>query len=125
KRDCLLSTHPTPFAEMQPSTEPMTATEEAPILPPPAEATARPWFRSKWFNLGLGLVVTFASLGYALHVMAEGQPIDVVLRQIGNAFAEADYVTLLPMWGLLFLFYWLKAWRWRMLLAPLGSFPTS
>lgn len=57
--------------------------------------------------------------------MAEGQPIAVVLRQIGNAFAEADYITLLPMWGLLFGFYWLKAWRWRMLLAPLGNFPTS
>jgi glycosyltransferase 2 family protein len=103
----------------------MTATDDPPITAPPAEATARPWFRSKWFNLALGLAVTFACLAYALYVMAEGQPIDVVLRQIGDAFAGADYITLLPMWGLLLAFYWLKAWRWRMLLAPLGSFRTS
>jgi glycosyltransferase 2 family protein len=103
----------------------MTFTDDPPIIAPPAEETARPWFRSKWFNLVLGLAVTCACLIYALYVMAEGQPIGIVLQQIGSAFAQANYVTLLPMWGLLFAFYWLKAWRWRMLLAPLGSFPTS
>src|SRR5688572_5401141 len=91
----------------------------------PAEATTRPWFRSKWFNLGLGQFVTFTCLGYALYVMADGQPLGLVLRQIGDAFSLANYFTLLPIWGLLFGFYWLKAWRWRILLAPLGSYPTS
>lgn len=103
----------------------MTRTDDPPVTAPPAEATARPWFRSKWFNLALGLAVTFACLAYALHVMAEGQPIGSVLRQIGDAFARANYVTLPPMLLLLFAFYWIKAWRWRMLLAPLGRFPTS
>lgn len=103
----------------------MTVIEDPPITSPPAEETARPWFRSKWFNLALGLVVTFAALGYALYVMADGQSLGVVLRQIGDAFARANYVSLLPIWLLLFGFYWLKAWRWRMLLAPLGSYPTS
>lgn len=92
---------------------------------PTAEEVARPWFRSKWFNLAVGLVVTFACLGYALVVMADGRPVGVVFREIGAAFAKADYWTLLPILGMIFVFYWLKAWRWRMLLAPLGLFRTS
>jgi glycosyltransferase 2 family protein len=103
----------------------MSPTPDPPLHQPPAEEVARPWFRSKWFNLGLGLIVTSACLGYAMVVMADGRPVGIVFREIGAAFSQADYSTLLPMAGLLFLFYWLKAWRWRMLLAPLGRFGTS
>ena len=42
--------------------------------------------------LPVRLTVTFVSLGYALYVMADGQPLSVVLRQIGDAFAEEMFV---------------------------------
>lgn len=93
--------------------------------PPSSPIGARPWYKSKWFNLTVGLIVTLGCLAYAMHVMAAGRPIGDVFREIGDAFAKANYVTLLPIWGLLFVFYWLKAWRWRMLLAPLGDYRTS
>jgi len=95
-----------------------STTETSPAAP-------RLWYKSKWFNLTIGVIVTLACLAYALYVMADGQPLAVVFREIGQAFAQANYITLLPMWLILFLFYWIKAWRWRMLLAPLGMFRTS
>lgn len=42
--------------------------------------------------------------------------------QIKAAFANANYLTLVPIWGCLTLFYLLKAWRWRLLLRPVGEF---
>ena len=92
---------------------------------PSAPTKTAPWYRSKWFNLAIGLVVTVSCLGFALYAMADGKPIGDVLRDIGAAFKQANYVWGLPIWVLLFLFYWIKAWRWRMLLAPLGSYRTS
>jgi uncharacterized protein (TIRG00374 family) len=84
-----------------------------------------PWYRSRWFNLVVGLLVTAACLGWALRHMAGGKPLGEVLTRIGQAFHQANYVTLLPIWGALWTYYWLKAWRWRLLLTPLGDFSTG
>jgi uncharacterized protein (TIRG00374 family) len=82
----------------------------------------KPLHRSKAFHLALGLAVTVACLAWAFYAMGAKDDPWHVLRQIGSAFADAHYWTLLPYWLLLFIFYWLKAWRWRLLLAPLGDF---
>ncbi|MCA9108554.1 MAG: flippase-like domain-containing protein [Planctomycetaceae bacterium] len=83
------------------------------------------WYRTKAFNLSLGLGVTVGCLWWAYLVIADGRPAATVFREIGSAFAQANYWTLPPIWLLLFVFYWIKAWRWRMLLAPQGDFRTS
>jgi uncharacterized protein (TIRG00374 family) len=54
--------------------------------------------------------------------MAEGRPVGEVVEEISRAFSRANYVTLIPIWSVLFAFYWIKAWRWRMLLVPLKEF---
>lgn len=42
--------------------------------------------------------------------------------QFVNAFKIADYRSLPIIWLILFLFYILKAWRWRLMLAPIGNY---
>ena len=42
--------------------------------------------------------------------------------QFVNAFKTADYRSLPLIWMTLALFYWLKSWRWRLMLSPVGSF---
>ncbi len=94
--------------------------------PAPVEVPLRKkWYRTKTFNFAIGLVVTFGCLWWTYSIIAEGRPASEVFSEIGGAFAKANYWTLLPIWFLLFVFYWIKAWRWRMLLAPLGDFRTS
>ncbi len=94
-----------------------------------AESTDNPerprWYRSRWFNLLLGLAVTAGCLGWALLHMADGRPLRDVLGEIGAAFRQANYLTLLPIWLTLCAYYWLKSWRWQMLLRPLGRFATG
>ncbi|MEZ6067473.1 MAG: lysylphosphatidylglycerol synthase transmembrane domain-containing protein [Planctomycetaceae bacterium] len=95
--------------------------------PSPAAAAptpSGPFYRRKWFTVSLGLLVTIGCIVVALLAMAGDRPLGDVFRQIGDAFRQADYRTLPLMWGLLFLFYWLKAWRWTWLLSPLGRFST-
>ncbi len=86
--------------------------------------TKSPFYKSKVFNLTLGLSVTGGCIYWAFLTMAKDEPPRAVLAKIGAAFQAADYRTLPIMWGALALFYWLKAWRWTMLLKPLGSFTT-
>ena len=97
------------------------------MVQPPAESkpTPKKWYKSKTFSFGVGLIVTICCLWWAYLTIADGRPFGEVMRQIGGAFAQANYWTLLPIWLLLFVFYWIKAWRWRMLLAPLGDFRTG
>jgi len=94
--------------------------------PAPVEVPIRKkWYRTKAFNLVVSTAGTFVCLWWAYSMIADGRPASEVFSEIGGAFAKANYWTLLPMWFLLFIFYWIKAWRWRMLLAPLGDFGTS
>ena len=86
-----------------------------------------PLHRRKSIQIAVGLLVTVGCLAAAFYTMAEGDDPREVFRAIGDAFRQADIgSTLWLIWIVLFVFYWLKAWRWRMLLAPLGSFrPTT
>jgi uncharacterized protein (TIRG00374 family) len=90
--------------------------------PDAGHGRGRKWYRTRTFNLLVGLSVTIGCLWWALHVIAKGRPVSEVVDEISCAFARANYATLLPIWGLLFAFYWVKAWRWRMLLVPLKEF---
>ena len=84
--------------------------------------TSKPWYKSKAFNLTLGLIVTAAALWWAWLEMSRGKEAGEVWSQIGSAFKQANYISLPFMWIALFVFYWLKAWRWRLLLARMGDF---
>lgn len=88
---------------------------------PPKSARTR-LHRARWFQLTLGLAVTAGCLGWAFYMMAAEDDPRHVLRKVGAAFARADYRTLPLIWLNLAVFYWLKARRWRLLLAPLGDF---
>ncbi|QDU36213.1 hypothetical protein Mal4_04970 [Maioricimonas rarisocia] len=80
------------------------------------------WHQSRTVQLTIGLLVTAGCLAWAFYEMCREDPPAVVLRQIGSAFASANYLTLIPMLIALAIFYWLKTWRWQMLLRPLGHF---
>ncbi len=90
---------------------------------------SKKWYRSRTFNLSVGLCFTLASLWWAFQNMRQGpdglKPASEVFYEIGNAFQRADYWTLPLIWLLLALFYLIKAWRWKMLLEPIGKFHTT
>lgn len=77
----------------------------------------RPWLN--WKLLAIGVPVTLGFLYFA----APKEPEE--WKQLATAFRTADYRLLPVFLVILALFYWLKAFRWRLLLAPLGNFPTS
>lgn len=81
-----------------------------------------PLHQSRAVHLTIGLTVTAACLAWAFYKMTAGEDPRGVAERIGDAFAAADYRTLPVLWVALALFYWLKAWRWRWMLAPLGDF---
>lgn len=87
-----------------------------------SSSTRPPLHKSRAVQLTVGLVVTLACLAYAFYKMTAGEDPRAVFRRIGAAFAAADYRTLPLFWLVLALFYWIKAWRWRWMLAPLGDF---
>lgn len=71
---------------------------------------------SRALKLGAGLLVTIVCLAAALW--------DIPLADVKDSFARANYLTLPLMLLGLFLFFWLKAVRWRLLLEPVRSFET-
>lgn len=86
----------------------------------------KPFYKTKWFNLTVGLAVTAACLWWAFQQMLNSDngkksPSEVI-AEIAAAFRQADYRSLPAMWTCLVLFYWLKAIRWQLLLEPLGKF---
>lgn len=91
--------------------------------------TKKPWYRSKWFNLTLGLCVTLLSLWWAFRKMQEDdnapggmKPAAQVFEEIAVAFQQADFRSLPVIWLGIAIFYVVKAWRWKMLLEPMGHF---
>ena len=81
-----------------------------------------PLHKSRAVQLTVGLLVTAACLVWAFFKMTAGEDPRAVFSRIGDAFSAADYRTLPVMWLVLGAFYWLKAWRWRWMLTPLGDF---
>jgi len=82
-------------------------------------SASTPFYKSKYFFLTVGTAISLGLLWWVMRDMI-GDP--VAMRQIGVAFRTADYRSLPVIWAVLFIFYWLKAWRWRLLLAPVGQF---
>lgn len=80
---------------------------------------SKPFYKKHGFWLFVGILVSAACLWYAMKDLllnAENR------RKMVDAFRDADYRTLPAIWAVLFVFYWIKAWRWAMLLAPLGKY---
>lgn len=78
-----------------------------------------PLHRHKGVHLALGIAVSAACLWWAARDILKEQD---ALAKLGGAFAGANYVTAVPIllgWAA---FYWLKAWRWRLLLRPVGDY---
>src|SRR5436190_6572444 len=76
----------------------------------------------RWKKWGLNLVGIAVSVGCLWWAVADMLKDPNALPQIKAAFKTANYWTLIPFLVALFLFYVLKAWRWRLLLAPLGNY---
>uniref|UniRef100_A0A7C2NVJ0 Flippase-like domain-containing protein n=1 Tax=Schlesneria paludicola TaxID=360056 RepID=A0A7C2NVJ0_9PLAN len=82
-----------------------------------AEKTAL--HKNKWVHLAVGIAVSLGCLWWALSDMLKDPK---ALPQIGQAFVRANYASLPVIWLVLAAFYWLKAWRWSLLLKPVGEF---
>ncbi|MCH2213466.1 MAG: flippase-like domain-containing protein [Fuerstiella sp.] len=88
------------------------------------------WYRTKLFNLTLGACFTALCLWWAMENMRQGPDPDQpkswtqVFAEIADAFSKADYRSLPLIFTALALFYVVKAWRWKMLLEPIGRFRT-
>ncbi len=76
-----------------------------------------PFYKRRSVQLLVGLAVSAACLWFAMR----GLNADERQRML-DAFRTADYRTLPVIWAVLFVFYWIKAWRWAMLLSPVGKF---
>jgi uncharacterized protein (TIRG00374 family) len=81
-----------------------------------------PLHRNKWVHLALGLAVSAACLWWAASDLVKN-PED--RQQVQDAFTAADYRSLPLIFLALTAFYLLKAWRWRLLLRPVGDFHTT
>jgi uncharacterized protein (TIRG00374 family) len=78
-----------------------------------------PFYKRRSVQLIVGLSVSAGCLWLAMKDLVQDPE---NRRQMGDAFRQADYRTLPVIWGVLFAFYWLKAWRWAMFLSPVGTF---
>lgn len=87
----------------------------------------KPFYKTKWFNVSLGVIVTLGCLWWAFQQMlidddGTKKTAAEVFAKISAAFRQADYRSLPVMWLCLSGFYWLKTIRWKFLLEPLGKF---
>ena len=80
-----------------------------------------PLWKSKGFQLALGVSISLVCLGFAAQELIR----DAHAReQFVEAFRSADYRLLPVLIGMLVSLYALKAYRWRLLLSPLGDYGT-
>ncbi len=77
--------------------------------------------KNRWIQLGVGIAVSLVCLWWAVAGLLKD---DKAVAEIQRAFARADYRTLPLFWLMLATFYVLKAWRWKLLLSPLGEYRT-
>lgn len=68
----------------------------------------------KWLTTILVVAVTALLLGYALW--------QIDLPALGEVLAGADYRFVAPFLLALTVFFWFKAWRWALILEPLGHY---
>lgn len=81
--------------------------------------TRTPLHRHKGVHLALGILVSAGCLWWAARDILKEKD---ALAKVGGAFADANYVTAIPILLAWVAFYWLKAWRWRLLLKPVGDY---
>ncbi|MFO1094961.1 MAG: lysylphosphatidylglycerol synthase transmembrane domain-containing protein [Planctomycetaceae bacterium] len=81
--------------------------------------------RSRTFQILIGFAITVACLAWALWMIKSGRSWQAVFHEIAAAFRQADYRTLVFLWVILAVFYWIKAFRWRLLLRPVGNFDST
>lgn len=74
---------------------------------------------NRWVHVLFGLVVSGLCLWFATRELLSDPE---AFSKAGNAFADANYWTLVPIMIATGVFYWLKALRWRLLLSPIGQF---
>jgi glycosyltransferase 2 family protein len=81
----------------------------------------RSLWKSRGFQLALGATVSLVCLWWsARELISDPQ----ARREFLNAFRDADYLYLPVLLVMLVAFYALKAYRWKLLLTPLGNFNT-
>ncbi len=78
-----------------------------------------PIYKRRSVQLVVGIIVSAFFLWLAMKDLIEDAE---ARRQMVNAFRNAKYQSLPLIWLVLFVFYWIKAWRWAMLLSPVGKF---
>lgn len=71
---------------------------------------------SKYFKIGLGVGVTLFFLWYALR--------GISINSLWAELKKADYWTLPFILIILVVYFWIKAWRWKILLHPIRKFTT-
>lgn len=81
----------------------------------------RSLWKSRSFQLTLGLSVSLACLWWAARDLISDQQ---ARQQFFAAFQTADYLYLPILLAMLVAFYLLKAYRWKLLLTPLGTYDT-
>ena len=81
----------------------------------------RSLWKSRGFQLALGVSISLACLWWAARgLISDAQ----ARREFSAAFRDADYLYLPVLLGMLIAFYALKAYRWKLLLSPLGDYHT-
>ncbi|WP_437185721.1 lysylphosphatidylglycerol synthase transmembrane domain-containing protein [Planctomicrobium sp. SH668] len=75
--------------------------------------------RGRWAKIVVGLLVSILCLWLAVRDMLKDPE---AWPKIVDAFRQANYASLPVILIVLTVFYWLKAWRWRLLLSPIGNF---
>jgi uncharacterized protein (TIRG00374 family) len=80
-----------------------------------------PLHHNRWVQLAVGLAVSAACLWWAMRGLLSNPE---SRAQTAEAFIRANYGTLPLIWIVIAAFYWLKAWRWKLLLKPVGDFHT-
>jgi len=80
------------------------------------------WYHHRGFQILLTSLVSLACLAFAVRDLWDDPQ---AMQQMQTAFSQANYVTLPVLWLCIAVFYWLKAWRWRLLLKPVGDFHTT
>ena len=78
-----------------------------------------PFYQRRSVQLIVGVAVSAFFLWLAMKDLLQDEK---NRAEMVRAFQQANYATLPVIWLVLFIFYWIKAWRWAMLLSPVGKF---
>jgi len=68
----------------------------------------------KFFKIGIGLVITVVFMWYAVR--------DISFADILQKISGANHLVLIPLLAIIYLFFFVKALRWKFLLSPIGDF---